>query len=285
MARYKFFSRWYYSKLSSIIRDRLIHSTVIICDENRTERGTGFVVGDRQRLRFFLITNKHVMGADKLERDKLTEIALITNIWGTDKSVRREGIRYGLDPRNVREHSDPEVDVMAFDITGLIVRLRQQYNEMISFHPILLNELATADLMQKYDVKIGDEILVVGFPNLHGLQHPTTNFPIVRRGIIASYIGEPLQDPTNSAGENKDRLLRGFLIDGAIIPGSSGSPVFLNPSFFRSIRGTEVAEPFPLLLLGIISEFRRSYTTDLLWPANLGIAIDSSAVIETLNAF
>lgn len=185
----------------------------------------------------------------------------------------------------MREHSDPDVDVMAFDITGLVVELKQQHNERIPFQPILLNELATPELIQKYDVKIGDEIIVIGFPSLHGLQHPTTNFPIVRRGIIASYIGEPLQDQTNPAGENRIRLIRGFLIDGAIIPGSSGSPVFLNPTLFRSIRGTEVAESFPLLLLGIVSEFRRSYTTDLLWPANLGIVIDASAVMETLNAF
>jgi hypothetical protein len=46
-----------------------------------------------------------------------------------------------------------------------------------------------------------------------------------------------------------------------------------------------VAESFPLLLLGIVSEFRNSYTTDLLWRANLGVVIDASAVMETLNAF
>jgi Trypsin-like peptidase domain len=263
----------------------LIHNAIIICDENGTERGTGFVIGDKERIRFFLVTNKHVIGGDKFERDKLKEIALLTNIQGKDSSVRREGIKYRFVPGSVREHSDPDVDVMAFDITGLIVRLKQQYNERIPFQPILLNELATPELIQKYDVKIGDEIIVIGFPNLHGLQHPTTSFPIVRQGIIASNIGEPLQDHKNHAGKDRIRLIRGFLIDGAIIPGSSGSPVFLKPSLFRSIKGMETADSFPLLVLGIISEYRKSYTTDLLWPANLGIAIDASAIIETLNAF
>src|SRR5919106_205491 len=93
--------------LSSIIRDRLIHSTVVICDENGTKRGTGFVVGDRQRIRFFLITNKHVIGVDKFQRDNLKEIVLLTNIQGSDSFVRREGIRYELVSNNVREHSDP----------------------------------------------------------------------------------------------------------------------------------------------------------------------------------
>ena len=107
-------------QLSSIIRDRLIHCAVIICDENEREMGTGFVVGDIERRRFFLITNKHVIGVDKSQRDKVKELALLTNIQGNDSFVRREGIRYQLVPGSVREHSHPDVDIIAFDITGLI---------------------------------------------------------------------------------------------------------------------------------------------------------------------
>ena len=49
--------------MSSIIRDRLIHSTIIICDEKRIEMGTGFIVGDRQRL---ILTYDYLISITKL---------------------------------------------------------------------------------------------------------------------------------------------------------------------------------------------------------------------------
>lgn len=88
----------------------------------------------------------------------------------------------------------------------------------------------------KTESKIGDQINVIGYPA--GIRHRMTNFPIIRSGIISSMIGEELQDEVKSPdGKRRKRILRGFLVDGAIIPGSSGSPVVLPPVSVRNVHG------------------------------------------------
>jgi hypothetical protein len=79
-----------------------------------------------------------------------------------------------------------------------------------------------------------------------------------------------LQDEYNNNidGSVRKRRLRGFLIDGAIIPGSSGSPVIIKPSVGRYTRGALSYANFPPMLLGIVSESRYSYTENFQSFAN-----------------
>jgi hypothetical protein len=85
--------------------------------------------------------------------------------------------------------------------------------------------------------------------------------------------------------EDRTKLINGFLIDGAIIPGSSGSPVIVKPSLFRSIEGNYVSDYFPPLLIGIVSEYRNIHTPNFESFANLGLAFDASTILETLSLF
>jgi hypothetical protein len=75
------------------------------------------------------------------------------------------------------------------------------------------------DIVKKEGIGLGDEVFVIGlFREVHGRKR---NFPIIRSGMIASMIDEPLQDE----GTGKD--YRAFLIEARSISGLSGSPVFM----------------------------------------------------------
>jgi hypothetical protein len=90
-------------------------------------------------------------------------------------------------------------------------------------------------------------------------------------------------------GKRRKRILRGFLVDGAIIPGSSGSPVVLPPVSVRNVHGRLQIQTFPLLLLGIIAESRYAPlitpTTDYLSFSGLGLAFDAQTIMETIELF
>lgn len=87
----------------------------------------------------------------------------------------------------------------------------------------------------------------------------------------------------------RKRILRGFLIDGAIIPGSSGSPVVIKPATIRFVRGQMVMQTFSRVFLGIIAETRYApivtRDTDFLSFAGLGLAFNADTIKETFELF
>ena len=173
------------------------------------------------------------------------------------------------------------MDVIAFDITDLIAQNPSIQRQIATYQMLL-----TPDKIKDWDIKSGDQINVVGYPA--GIRHRTTNFPIVRSGIISSMIGEQLENDFRSTeGTPRKRILRGFLVDGAIIPGSSGSPVVLPSISFRNVGERLQIQNFPLLLLGIIAETRIASIvtpkTDYLSFAGLGLAFDAQTIIETIE--
>jgi len=141
--------------------------------------------------------------------------------------------------------------------------------------------------LREDDITIGEDILVVGYPT--GLTQGPTNHPIVRSGIIATQIGSPFEDQVTGAGFTRRRSLRAFLIDGATVPGASGSPVLLKPVSGRIIRGNVVLSVPPPLLLGIIAETKYTpvpaTTAPAIGFANLGLAFDAETIKETIELF
>jgi hypothetical protein len=93
------------------------------------------------------------------------------------------------------------------------------------------------------------------------LKHHTTNFLFITEEIIASCVGEPLQDKykETKGPPGIGRILRGFLIDGAIIPSSSESPVILKPTISPYINNELVYDTYPPTLFGIVAEIRYAY--------------------------
>jgi hypothetical protein len=150
------------------------------------------------------------------------------------------------------------------------------------------NILADSNKIKELDIAIGDQIMVICNPM--GLKHRRNNLPLVRGGILATQIGESLEDEQKDLdGTHRKRVLRGFLIDGAVIPGSSGSPVVLKPASFRYVKNQLQMGTNTRLLLGIIAETRYAPIVtpsfDFQSFAGLGLAFDADIIKETIELF
>jgi V8-like Glu-specific endopeptidase len=260
-------------------------------DNNEGSTGTGFFIlrkaVDTNLLSLFLVTNKHVIWPHPNDRDLIEVISFWMNCRMDDDSIQT--IRVNLEIRDNgmpgwREHPDPDVDVYAFVLSSMIDRL-PGYLAPFTYHT-----LGTAEKYKAHDISIGDEVIVIGYPAT-GIQHVENAYSLIRQGITASCLGSTLEDEViGEAGRGRRRRIRGFLVDGAIIPGSSGSPVFVRPDQHRLEHGAMHIYDRPIrVLLGIIAEtIRTSVRGDRFEGetyAGLGIAFDAETIKETIELY
>ncbi len=261
-----------------------VHATVRLENE-KGQGGTGFLLVRRvneKTAKAFVVTNKHVIHPDPEERKNARSLTLFLNVRGKDGGV--EGASFSVplmedDQPLWREHPNPSVDVFAIDVTSLITGNPHIRNKSADY-----SLFATAARLREKEITEGDEVLIIGFPL--GLHHTRSHSPLVRQGIIATKIGEPIRV---SMPDNRRVEIPGFLVDAAIVPGSSGSPVVLKPVFGRKIGEKiemEMAEP---LLLGIVSatQLASIRVADQRFPtlAGLGIVYDAETIRETVELF
>jgi hypothetical protein len=267
-----------------------VHATVRV--ENEWGKGgTGFLVirrleKEKKQGKVFLVTNKHVIHPDVESRQKAQSLTLYLNLREKDGTVAGKSFQVPLteDGHKLwREHPHPVVDVLAVDITAFV-----------NSHPNLENRgadyslFATPQILREENITEGEEILVLGYPL--GLFHTRTHSPLVRQGIVATKIGERIQIRLRSpSGEPRRVEIPGFLIDAAIIPGSSGSPVVLKPIIGRKVKDKiEMGTATPYLL-GIVSATEtaavrmEAHTFPAL--AGLGIVYDAATIQETIEQF
>jgi hypothetical protein len=272
--------------LDNIIASPVAHSWIyatILIENEWGERGTGFLVFkalDANNAKIFLCTNKHVLNKNKKLRQTAAKITCYLNETSKDGNII--GVKHELPltfPNGMkrwREHYDENVDVLVFDITDIIVQLPNMVKKWCNY-----DLFADKDTLSREDITIGEEVLMIGYPV--GYTQGENNFPIVRQGTIASQIGEKYIEKQG----DKKRVYRGFLIDGAIIPGSSGSPVILKPVSGRYVKNTLEIQPTTPYLLGIIAETRYIRTNDpnISSYTGLGLAFDASTIKETIDLF
>jgi len=173
--------------------------------------------------------------------------------------------------------------VLAIDVTQLLADVPDIVTKWVEY-----SLFAGRSRLDELDVTQGDDVMVIGYPL--GMKHNETNFPLLRSGVIATRIGEPLEDDVlGSSGVRRKRSLRGFIVDGAIIPGSSGSPVVLKPVFGRKVKQSIMGSLPAPLLLGIIAEARyapvQASAGDSWSYAGLGLAFEADTVKETIELF
>jgi S1-C subfamily serine protease len=265
-----------------------VHATVRVENE-WSKGGTGFLVIRKMKERegkVFLVTNKHVIHADPQRRKEALFLTLYLNVWGEDGRISGASFRTPLiegGQRLWREHPDPNVDVFVVDVTDLVNRNPRIENKGADY-----SLFGFPDVLKKENITEGDEVFIIGYPL--GLFHSRINSPLVRQGIIATKIGERIQIRMRlPSGDSKPMEIPGFLVDAAIVPGSSGSPVVLKPIIGRKVGekiAMEMAEPY---LLGIVSasETATLRVEDRMFPAfaGLGIVFDVSAIKETIELF
>ena len=251
-------------------------NTILI--EDGGELGTGFLVRrmlDANKGKTFLITNKHVI--KKNTRDKKIVLHLNVMINNNIEKYQMDYIIPDIE-KAIRYHPENEVDVTALDVSVIL-------NDLPLAHSILdYSMFVNQSHFDSSHVSIGDDILVIGYPL--GLRHRNQNYPLIRKGIISTKIGEMISITENG----RERIIRGFLIDGGASPGSSGSPVIHNSSYIKSTnQGITIGGDTTPFLLGIVSESRNSIITTSIgdYPTNSGLVIvyDAATIMETIELF
>lgn len=273
--------------MASPIANSWANATVLI-ETGAGGGGTGFFVGrsiSPDQWKLFIVTNKHVLSDDASVRKSMREVKLHINVEKNGTLVG-ETTDYPLMDASgswVREHPDANTDVLAINAVPLFSVRKDIRNQFV---PEAM--FATAAKRAELDITAGEEIMVIGYPS--GIRQGKTNHPLIRQGIIATRIGEELHEEVQQPnGQIGVRISRAFLVDGATIPGSSGSPVVLKPVTGRYQHGTIVMGSTIPVLLGIIAETRFA-PIKLKWGAipgfaGLGLAFDVETIVETLNLF
>lgn len=266
-----------------------LYATVPI-DNPQGESGTGFLVlretaPDQGRV--FIVTNKHVVCRDSAMRSSVPHIRCHFN---TTEENGSAGTVSGEIPlanpdgsKRFREHPDADTDVLAVEVTDVI-----QLNPKIEKRWATYNNFALEKKRTELDITAGEDIVTIGYPL--GLRQGDSNFPLIRQGVISTKIGTLLKDNVQDGqGNIRNRTLRAFLIDGATVPGSSGSPVVLKPVIGRIQGNSILMGSAPPVLLGIVAE--TMYAPVQLGTgvipsfAGLGLAFDVETIQETIELF
>ena len=276
--------------MSGYLANNLFFSTMVIQNQ-WGGNGTGFlvskIISQEEGGLVFLATNKHVLNRNSDFRSVANHIILHFNEKNSDDKIVKKEILWpiiqGVRPI-WREHPDPDVDVLVFDVTGFI-----SFNKNIHVRFADYSLLTTNEILNENEIKIGEEVVIIGYPlGLTSLatRHRDSNLPLFRSGIIASSIGDLLEDIKLENGVERTRILRGFLIDGGVIHGSSGSPVVLKPNLSRYKNGSfSMGTSLPPYILGILAETRYARIGDSASFADLGLAFDASTIRETIDLF
>lgn len=280
--------------VSNVLSQNWQYTTLSIEDDD-DRLGTGFLVADtrghkdefgiyrttweKPETRAYLVTARHVLGGNESAISCTLEYKIRYNAITTN-GLEAKSIDFPIcnDPRNWAVHPDASVDVAALDVTDL---MPQFTDAQMRFCP--LSELANPVSLMEIDVDAGDDVFVIGYPLT--LRQGRSNLPLIRKGVLATSPRQPLMDG--------NRPLRGFLIDGAIMPGSSGSPVISNSVHFMG--GDLAMTPNRPLALGVVAQewgrgqlqryetaIKAGAATPIEGYANLGFAHSASTIIETI---
>lgn len=118
------------------------------------------------------------------------------------------------------------------------------------------------------DVRLGDKVLFPGFPLLE-LTKGDISYPIVRRGLVAHKTTYDVQAPDGVTGIPSKHLL----LDGTVLHGNSGSPVFSYPK-----AGTN-----RMSIVGMIRSRMSSRDADV--DIRLGICIPADRIKELVENY
>ncbi len=243
--------------------------------------GTGFLLfhltdSVKKLGNIILITNKHVL--PKYIESKTISVKFPIK---TEKGIISDELKIDIYNaknilnENVKFHKDKNTDIAAIDITSILILKKLDQ---------IVNRIPSDFLLRKSDYKnskigLGDEVFILGYPS--SIDDSRTILPIVRQGIISS---DPYSDFYFNETFKKDSILpnplKGFLIDGSIFSGSSGSVVILKTSYEMVDRKfTFVKEKSHVL--GIISHNISIKDQSI----NLGIVFSSECIWELVREF
>jgi len=261
------------------ITKKLLFNTVRVDTElmdGSQGSGTAFIFSWGKPAQTFVVTNRHLV--ENVRRGGL----VFTH---GKKGQPLIGQRFQLNIEDFSHawfmHPDPEVDIAVVPMRPLEQAARDQ-GVALYYHAVDAQMLPDASALRAFDAL--EEVLFIGYPS--GVWDQVNLMPIMRRGTTAT--------PMALDFEGRQE----FLIDAAVYPGSSGSPVFIyQPQGLRP----SLPVDRKLFFAGVVAEvFYREEANQLVptpVPANnqpwvmgtemidLGLVIKASAVITTIEAY
>jgi hypothetical protein len=262
------------------LAEQLIHSTIMIrCSNAKGEpsSGTGFLfsffrVGDQSVPA--IVTNKHVISGARTGQLRFTLQKDGKPDYGSFVDIKLDNFENLWIP-----HDLAEVDLAIFPcgkLLGDLIKIDKNPFTVGVEKDLVLSDDSRRDLTPLED------LIVIGYPD--GISDSKNNTPILRKGITAT--------PVFLDFEGRKE----FLIDAAIYPGSSGSPVYLfNIGAYPSKDGG-IAIGNRVKLLGVVyavaqhsvnGEIRivpaptqATPIVSSLIPNNLGVCIAASRILE-----
>jgi len=183
--------------------------------------GTAFLLalprppGDSAR-RFIMVTAEHVL--ERMDAADHAQLCLRRRLAGGEYAREYVGFR-------VRTGGTPywtALEDSSTDVAALFVELPAS----VEVESLRMTDLADDDDLEEYAVHAGGELYSLGFPLFQGSNE--FEFPVLRRGVIASYPVTPTDRFPNMS------------YDADLRPGDSGGPVYFTR---HSNPGTTAAEP------------------------------------------
>lgn len=221
-----------------------------------------------------LVTNKHVVA-------NATTAKIKFNLKKSDGSPDRgKTVEVVMNAANSAwiNHPDPNVDLVVCPCAGFIKKLTDS-GQNIFYLAADQTIVPTVDEINSLTPL--EEVLIVGYPD--GISDAANNIPVFRKGITAT----PIFLDFNGRTE--------FLVDAAIYPGSSGSPVFLFNQGAWSDKSGHLQLGVRIKLLGIVyavqlhtapgeiaivpAPTQRALSLTQL-PNNLGVCIKASRILD-----
>ncbi|WP_455380573.1 S1 family peptidase [Acidihalobacter prosperus] len=264
------------------IAKKLLFNTVrvdTVLEDGTEGSGTAFVIAHKgvHGLRRFIVTNRHLVDGVRSGSLVFTQ---------AHEGQPLIGMRFELEIEEFPDawfvHPDPDIDLAIVPMAPL-ERAASEQGVQLYYHSIDTALVPDTSVVKAFDAL--EEILFVGYPN--GVWDHVNLLPIMRRGTTAT----PIE--MNFEGQSE------FIIDAAVYPGSSGSPVFLYRPEGTPPSGLARA---PLYFLGVISSvfFREeenqlvpgpvpaSESTNMVRQSemiDLGLVIKSTQVVSLLNEY
>lgn len=174
-----------------------------------TGTGTGFFYSIKSEdvSNIVLFTNKHVID----DSDEIRFRMVLRDVDGKLNYNAKCDFKIGLAiGDNVFVHTKG-IDLCGICIQNAIDKLHEQ-NYKLFYANLEESDIPSAEEWQKFDAI--ESVIMVGYPK--GLMDTAHNMPLVRQGITATWLKLDFNNEPK------------FLIDCTSLPGSSGSPVFVN---------------------------------------------------------
>ena len=259
---------------------RLLFNTVrvdTVLEDGSEGSGTAFVVShNHPRGNFlFVVTNRHLV-----EGVRQGGLVFTQGKNGQPRLGQRFQLNIDEFPHAWFLHPDPSVDLAIVPMRPLEAAARERGIELY-YHAIDTRLAPDTHRLAAFDAL--EDVLFVGYPS--GVWDQVNLMPIMRRGTTATPIALDFEGRPE------------FLIDAAVYPGSSGSPVFVVSAEAMRAQGGPRKFVFAGVVAAVFFREEANRITSMPVPANqggttigsemidLGLVIKSQAVVNLIEAY